>query len=129
MGLGKTIQAIATMVSLNNIGENKFLVVCPASVIINWCKEISEKSTLSVIKIYGDHKQEMLEKWKKYGGVGVTTFETTSMFSIDFKYSMLIVDEAHYVKNYETRRSTNVRALCKHTDRILFMSGTPLEIM
>ena len=127
MGLGKTIQAIATMVSLNNIGENKFLVVCPASVIINWCKEISEKSTLSVIKIYGEHKQEMLEKWKKYGGVGVTTFETTSMFSIDAKYSMLIVDEAHYVKNYETRRSISVRALCEHTDRILFMSGTPLE--
>ena len=127
MGLGKTIQAIATMVSLNNIKENKFLVVCPASVIINWCKEVGEKSTLNVIKIYGDNKQEMLNKWMLEGGVGVTTFETTSMFNIDFKFSMLIVDEAHYVKNYETRRSINVRALCEHTDRILFMSGTPLE--
>lgn len=129
MGLGKTIQAIAAMVSLHNMGETKFLVICPASVIINWCKEIGEKSTLKVIKIYGDNKLEMLEKWLKEGGVGVSTFETTSMFDLDadFKFSMLIVDEAHYVKNYETKRSTNVRLLCEHTDRILFMSGTPLE--
>lgn len=129
MGLGKTIQAIAAVVSLNNGGENKFLVVCPASVIINWCKEISDKSTLSVIKIYGQDKQAQLAKWIKEGGVGVTTYETTSLikFSDDFKFSMLIVDEAHYIKNYETIRSTSVREICKYSDRILFMSGTALE--
>ncbi len=129
MGLGKTIQAIAAMVSLNNEGENKFLVVCPASVIINWCKEVSDKSTLSVIKIYGQDKQVQLDKWIKEGGVGVTTYETTSMikFEDNFKFSMLIVDEAHYIKNYETIRSTSVREICKYSDRILFMSGTALE--
>ena len=129
MGLGKTIQAIASMVSLNNEGENKFLVVCPASVIINWCKEISDKSTLDVIKIYGIDKKEQLDRWKKEGGVAVTTYETTSIFKFDddFKFSMLIVDEAHYIKNYETIRSTNVREICKYTERILFMSGTALE--
>ena len=129
MGLGKTIQAIASMVSLNNEGENKFLVVCPASVIINWCKEISDKSTLDVIKIYGTDKKEQLDRWKKEGGVAVTTYETTSIFKFDddFKFSMLIVDEAHYIKNYETIRSTNVREICKYTERILFMSGTALE--
>ena len=129
MGLGKTIQAIAAMVSLNNEGENKFLVVCPASVIINWCKEISDKSTLRVIKIYGQDKQAQLDKWIKEGGVAVTTYETTSMIKLSdgFKFSMLIVDEAHYIKNYETIRSTSVREICKYSDRILFMSGTALE--
>ena len=129
MGLGKTIQAIASMVSLNNEGENKFLVVCPASVIINWCKEISDKSTLDVIKIYGADKKEQLDKWTKEDGVAVTTYETTSIFKFDddFRFSMLVVDEAHYIKNYETIRSTNVREICKYTERILFMSGTALE--
>ena len=129
MGLGKTIQAIATMVSLNNSGEHKFLVVCPASVFINWTKEVNEKSNLEVIPIYGDHKYESYEKWKNGSGVGITTYETTSLFDLkdDFLFSMLIVDEAHYVKNYKTKRSINVRNLCKHTDRILFMSGTPIE--
>lgn len=40
MGLGKTVQAIATMVSLRNTGGTHFIVVCPASVITNWCREI-----------------------------------------------------------------------------------------
>lgn len=129
MGLGKTIQAIASMVSLYNEGQNKFLVVCPASVIINWYKEVSEKSNLKVIKIYGDDKQTNLDEWKSNGGVAITTYETTSLFDLDdnFKFSMLIVDEAHYIKNYDTKRSINVRKLCNHTNRILFMSGTALE--
>ena len=39
MGLGKTIQALAAIISLRNAGEDHFLVICPASVIINWCRE------------------------------------------------------------------------------------------
>lgn len=39
MGLGKTIQAIAAMVSLRNTGATHFVVLCPASVIINWCRK------------------------------------------------------------------------------------------
>ena len=62
MGLGKTVQAIAAMVSLKNgglaavpsgspdAGVPHFLVVCPASVITNWCREIEGKSTLPVTK-------------------------------------------------------------------------------
>ena len=44
MGLGKTIQAIATMVSLKNTGATHFIVLCPASVIINWCREVQKFS-------------------------------------------------------------------------------------
>lgn len=44
MGLGKTIQAIATMVSLRNTGATHFIVICPASVIVNWCREIQKFS-------------------------------------------------------------------------------------
>lgn len=51
MGLGKTVQAIATMVSLRNTGGTHFVVVCPASVITNWCREIRKMSLLSVTKI------------------------------------------------------------------------------
>ena len=44
MGLGKTIQAIASMVSLKNNNATHFLVICPAFVIINWCREIEKFS-------------------------------------------------------------------------------------
>ncbi|MBR4999055.1 MAG: DEAD/DEAH box helicase, partial [Clostridia bacterium] len=56
MGLGKTIEAIASMVALRNYGEGKFLVVCPASVLINWCREIKQHSDLQVFKLHGEER-------------------------------------------------------------------------
>ena len=38
MGLGKTVQAIAAMAALAAEGKHHFMVVCPASVLINWCR-------------------------------------------------------------------------------------------
>lgn len=107
MGLGKTIEAIATMVSLKNTGATHFIVVCPASIVTNWCKEITKQSKLSVTKIHGAGKAEAFNSWIKTGGVAVTNFESTSILKMEetFKYSLLIVDEAHYIKNPNTRRS------------------------
>ena len=129
MGLGKTIQAIASMVSLRNTGATHFVVVCPASVLTNWCREIRKMSRLSVTKVHGYDKLSALESWKKTGGVAVTTYETTGHFNFDsdFKFSMLIVDEAHYIKNPEAQRTINVSEISKHAERLLFMTGTALE--
>ena len=130
MGLGKTIQALASMVVLKNQGERHFLVICPASVIINWCREVESKSDLKVYKIHGIGKEQALLGWMEDGGVAVTNYETLSgAFSIpaDFRISMIIVDEAHYIKNVSTKRSKSVLKLCEQTSRILFMTGTPIE--
>ena len=129
MGLGKTIQAIAAMVSLKNTGETHFVVVCPASVLSNWCREIGKMSNLSVTKVHGNDRSSALESWIKTGGVAVTTYETTGYFALapEYKFSMLVVDEAHYIKNPEAQRTVNVKRLCEHADRLLFMTGTALE--
>ena len=129
MGLGKTIQAIATMVSLRNTGATHFIVVCPASVVTNWCREISKHSMLIPTIIHGNNKLGALESWKNDGGVAVTTYETTQHIALDddFKYSLLVVDEAHYIKNPDARRSRYTERLAQKADRILFMTGTALE--
>lgn len=129
MGLGKTIQAIATMVSLKNTGASHFVVVCPASVITNWCREIASKSKLRVTKVHGNGRKQALNAWIRTGGVAVTTYETTGYFKTDesFTFSLLVVDEAHYIKNSEARRSINVKNIAKKAERILFMTGTALE--
>jgi SNF2 family DNA or RNA helicase len=129
MGLGKTIQAIATMVSLRNTGGTHFVVVCPASVITNWCREIRKMSLLSVTKIHGSGRAAALRGWIKSGGVAVTTFETTGHFNLEkeFEFALLVVDEAHYIKNSEARRTINVKNICNHTKRLMFMTGTALE--
>ena len=40
---------------------------------------------------------------------------------------MLVVDEAHYIKNPSAARSKNVVQIAEHADRMLFMTGTALE--
>ena len=129
MGLGKTIQAIAAMVSLRNSGCTHFMVVCPASVLPNWCKEIGKKSSLFFTKIHGQNRAEALSSWIENGGVAVTTYETTGSLDLpeDFRFDFLVVDEAHYIKNPDAQRTKNVKKLAKQTERILFMTGTALE--
>ncbi len=129
MGLGKTVQAIATMVSLRNTGATHFIVVCPASVVTNWCREVTKHSKLSATKIHGTGRLRALKSWVKTGGVAITTFETTAYIKEELieKIHLLIVDEAHYIKNPDARRSINVKRLCDIAERLLFMTGTALE--
>ena len=130
MGLGKTVQAIAVMVSLRNTGASRFIVVCPASVLSNWCREITAHSNLPVIMVHGSKKEAALSSWVQSGGVAVTTYETTGFFGTaetENKTDLIVVDEAHYIKNAEARRSVNVKKLCANADRLLFMTGTAIE--
>ena len=128
MGLGKTVQAIASMASLTAEGKSHFMVVCPASVLINWCREIQKFSDLEVTKVHGNDEESLLY-WRKNGGVAVTTFESISRFTLPekFRISMLITDEAHYVKNPDTQRTKALLKLLDKAEYALFMSGTPLE--
>ncbi len=129
MGLGKTIQAIAAMVSLANTGATHFVVVCPAGVLSNWCREVSSKSRLRVTKVHGAGRLAAWESWRQSGGVAVTTYEMAGFLRLpeEARFSLLTVDEAHYIKNPEARRTENVRRLAAHADRVLFMTGTALE--
>lgn len=131
MGLGKTVQAIAAMVSLRNEGGTHFIVICPASIIVNWCKEIKRFSNLRVVKVHGSQRDRefALQDWMSNGGVAVTTYEMTSYFNLpdNFEFSMIAVDEAHYIKNPETKRYQNTKLILNHANNILFMTGTALE--
>ena len=129
MGLGKTVQAIASMVAIRNFGENRFLVVCPASVLINWCREIVHHSDLNVFKLHGEYRDSEMLEWIKLGGVAVTAYETLDSLDLTnvFNISLLVADEAHYVKNPKANRTVNLTNACDKAERVLFMTGTALE--
>ncbi|MTE20820.1 ATP-dependent helicase [Streptomyces sp. TRM43335] len=129
MGLGKTIQAIAALAHLAAEGQSHFMVVCPASVLINWTREIEARSRLRVMPLHGPDRQEAFADWKGRGGVGVTTFDALRGFPAPEggELGMLVVDEAHYVKNPKTRRSQAVTEWSGHCERVLLMTGTPME--
>ena len=128
MGLGKTVQAIAAMVSLKAMGAAHFMVVCPASVLVNWCREIRQFSDLAVTPIRGGD-QGAVRRWTQEGGVAVTTYESISRFALpeSFGFSLLVADEAHYAKNPAARRTQALLILRRKAERVLFMTGTPLE--
>ncbi|MDV9191055.1 DEAD/DEAH box helicase [Streptomyces sp. SR27] len=129
MGLGKTIQAIAALAHLAAEGQSHFMVVCPASVMINWTREIEARSKLRVAPLHGPDRHEAFADWKGRGGVGVTTFDSLRGFPApgSGELGMLVVDEAHYVKNPKTRRSQVVTEWSGRCERVLFMTGTPME--
>ncbi|WP_367321030.1 DEAD/DEAH box helicase [Streptomyces sp. HUAS ZL42] len=129
MGLGKTVQAIAALAHLAAEGHSHFLVVCPASVLINWTREIRGRSTLRALPVHGPDRREAYAEWRERGGVALTTFDVLHTLPAPngTKPGLLVVDEAHYCKNPDTRRARSVAAWTERCDRVLFLTGTPME--
>ncbi|HEU5333877.1 MAG TPA: DEAD/DEAH box helicase [Actinocrinis sp.] len=129
MGCGKTVEAIAAMAHLRAEGSRHFLVICPASVLINWMREVAAHSTLRPYRMHGPGREANAADWVAKGGVGVTTFEAVQNLAVpgSVRIAMLAVDEAHYVKNPDTLRSQTVRAWTARADRVVFLTGTPME--
>ena len=129
MGCGKTVEAIAAMAHLRAEGNRHFLVICPASVLINWMREVAAHSTLRPYRMHGPGREANAADWVAKGGVGVTTFEAVQSLAVPgaVRIAMLAVDEAHYVKNPDTLRSQTVRAWTARADRVVFLTGTPME--
>ncbi len=132
MGLGKTVQAIAVLAHLRARGSTHFLVVCPASVLINWTREIESRSTLRAFRVHGQEREAALAEWLRDGGVAVVTFDGLRRPEVAeaaeaVEVGMVVVDEAHFVKNPATQRSRAVAAWAERVERVLFLTGTPME--
>ncbi|TQM85275.1 helicase-like protein [Saccharothrix saharensis] len=130
MGLGKTVQALAVFAHLAATGAiNRFMVICPASVQVNWLNEIEKHSLLKAFSLYGNDKEENTRQWLREGGIAVTTFTTLGRLKTaeQVELSALVVDEAHQVKNPHTLRSQDVSKVIDRAQRVLFLTGTPME--
>ena len=129
MGLGKSVEALAAMCHLHVEGHRHFLVVCPASVLVNWTHEIRRHSELEPHRLHGPDRQWSLQAWARVGGVAVTTYDSLRSLRkpLEVDLGMLVVDEAHYAKNMTAERTKAVRHWAATTSRVLFLTGTPME--
>jgi SNF2 family DNA or RNA helicase len=126
MGLGKTIQSIAVLLRLKEQGllRNGCLIVAPASLLGNWEKELEHFApSLKVSRYYGQNRiiNRMFD-------VFLTTYQTAVQDAEKLKsvaFSVLLVDEAHLMKNADTRISRTVKLL--RSQYRLALSGTPVE--
>ena len=130
MGLGKTIQALAAIVHLSNVEKHThFLVVAPASILDNWHREVTSRTDLRVWMVHGIAREVELEHWRRQGGIAITSYATlrTLTWRDRCPIHLLVADEGHYVKNEDAGRSRRIAALAEKCDRLVLMTGTPLE--
>jgi superfamily II DNA or RNA helicase len=131
MGLGKTVEALAVLAHLRSRGETHFLVVCPAAVVTNWVREVTSKSKLRAHRVHGPERERAARTWMRDGGVAVTTYETLGWWEPTLKklrdVACIVVDEAHYIKNPQARRTIRTNELITRSERAILLTGTPLE--
>lgn len=145
MGLGKTVQALAALAHLWSAeGARHFLVVAPASVLLHWVREVEARSALAAYRLHGQDRAAAHAEWVARGGVAVTTFDGLRALpgpgrpaepgagaqgpeAAGPEVAMLVVDEAHFVKNPAALRSSAVAAWAERVPRVLFLTGTPME--
>lgn len=132
MGLGKTIQALAVANHLFQEHQRKCMILLPLSVLENWNKEILKWTELPVYRFSASNKNKINDfiKWKQEGGILLANYEQAKYLiqGVDgVQIDLLILDEAHYIKNADAMRTKNSIALAQRANYKLFMTGTPLE--
>lgn len=113
MGLGKTCVSALDLVK-------PALVVCPASLKLNWQRELGmwrPELTVQVIRSPKDQSN----------GSDVTIVNYDILKKVELpKVNTLIVDEAHYAKNYKAQRTKVLMQLIKATPNVRLLTGTPI---
>ncbi|HEY4208005.1 MAG TPA: DEAD/DEAH box helicase [Puia sp.] len=145
-GLGKTIQAIASV-----IAQNAFpcLVICKSSLVLNWKTEI-EDWTYQKVMVF---KDKVKRSWPVFFQTGFMQFGICSYDSLkkyfvqslkeppegeEFMikhilyrpemalFKSVIVDESHYIKDEKVMRTKLTVGLCLKKEVRYLLSGTPV---
>lgn len=130
MGLGKTVQAIAFLEAVSASGTQPALVVCPAALIENWCRELARFSPgLAVLRHHGSKRAAEISFAGEAGKTVVVTSYGTLTRDAEIlnthHWSVILADEAQHIKN---RRSQNARSLrFLRADVRFVLTGTPVE--
>lgn len=124
VGLGKTIEAGLIMKEYLVRGlAKKILILVPASLVIQWTKELNQKFGIPAVA----QKKEYM--WRQYDVV-VASIDTAKRdphrsHVLDINYDMLIIDEAHKLKNKRTRNYQFVKEIKKKY--CLLLTATPIQ--
>ncbi|GAA2100152.1 DEAD/DEAH box helicase [Microlunatus panaciterrae] len=137
MGLGKTLQTLALICHVREQAgasardRPPFLVVAPTSVVPNWaheCRRFAPGLRVAVISETTGRGRYTLADVAADADIVVTSY---ALFRIDFEaydalgWDGLVLDEAQFVKNHQSRAYACVRRLS--TPFKLAITGTPLE--
>jgi hypothetical protein len=124
MGLGKTIQVIALHLHRRPAGPT--LVVCPASLLGTWEREVRRFAPDVPVRRYhggGRHLQEVAEDEIVLVTYGVVVRDSAEL--ADVGWGLVVADEAQHAKNPLTRTARELRAV--PAPARIALTGTPVE--
>ncbi len=126
MGLGKTVQALGIL--LHRAADGPALIVAPTSVGTNWARETARFAPSLVPKLYREHDRQHLVEQAGPGDLVITSYQLLQRDCERFAsrpWHTLVLDEAQFIKNFQTKTAQAVREL--NADWRLALTGTPLE--
>ncbi|WP_135452734.1 DEAD/DEAH box helicase [Mycobacterium sp. DL99] len=128
LGLGKTLQALAIVAHLAAAAQLRHtLVVCQPNTGIHWAAETAKHTALRAIEIRGSERDARLEDWKTSGGVAIVSYNTLQRIKLPERPGLVIIDEAHLLRDPKSDRSRAVRNVLTSDNRVLFLSGVPMH--
>jgi SWI/SNF-related matrix-associated actin-dependent regulator 1 of chromatin subfamily A len=126
MGLGKTT---STIIASLEAGSKKVLIICPATLKINWKREIENYSDKSVYIAEG-------KNFSTDSDFVIINYDIIKNFHDPKKkddsqvllanFDLVIIDEAHYIKNAQAQRTKLINDIVKNVDRLWLLTGTPM---
>ncbi len=135
MGLGKTAQAIR---GADALGLRRILVVCPAVARINWQREVLNwqtipRTTFVIKNIKSDIPPEADVVIVSYDMLANPALRA-KFLALDLEFDLLIIDEAHALKNRTALRTKAVYGerlngqggIISTAERTWILTGTPL---
>jgi SWI/SNF-related matrix-associated actin-dependent regulator 1 of chromatin subfamily A len=126
MGLGKTT---STIIAALETGAKKVLIVCPASLKINWQREIANYSDRSVYiaegkKFSDDHDFVIVNYDILKNFHDIKEKDKSEIMKINF--DLVIMDEAHMISNPQAQRTKIANDIASKSNRVWLLSGTPM---
>jgi SWI/SNF-related matrix-associated actin-dependent regulator 1 of chromatin subfamily A len=126
MGLGKTT---STIIAALETGVKKILIVCPASLKINWEREIANYSDRTCYIAEG-------KKFSTEADFVIVNYDILKNFHnkedkensllLQSKFELVILDEAHMVSNAQAQRTKLINDFTKNIKRVWLLTGTPM---
>lgn len=125
MGLGKTVEALATVQAA---GVYPALVVCPASLKLNWAREAQRWLPGRTVEVL-DGRSTVGHDPPTQGDVTIVNYAMLDKHGhalVQRGFRGLVLDESHYAKNAQAKRTKLCLRLSRDVPLRLLLSGTPM---
>jgi SWI/SNF-related matrix-associated actin-dependent regulator 1 of chromatin subfamily A len=126
MGLGKTT---STIIAALESGSKKVLIICPATLKINWKREIENYSDKTIYiaesKNFSTEADYVIINYDIIKNFHDPKKKNESQV-LASNFDLVIIDEAHYIKNVTAQRTKLINDIVKNIDRLWLLSGTPM---